>query len=81
MNHQDRKALIEADADFLGVLVLRLNLLVESRVVVELKAIEALLPVHKAQVLTCLKLSGHRLGLLINFNSTLIIQGIQRITL
>jgi GxxExxY protein len=37
------------------------------------------LPVHKAQVLTYLKLSGHRLGLLVNFNSVLIKDGIQRI--
>jgi GxxExxY protein len=60
---------------------LRLDLVVENRVVVELKAVETPLPVHKAQVLTDLKLSGHRLGLLVNFNSTLIKQGIQRIVL
>lgn len=60
---------------------LRLDFLVENQVVVELKAMEALLPVHKAQVLTYLKFSGHRLGLLINFNSALVKQGIQRIAL
>ena len=60
---------------------LRLDLVVEKRVVVELKAVEVLLPVHKAQLLTYLKLSGHRLGLLVNFNSALIKQGIQRIAL
>jgi GxxExxY protein len=60
---------------------LRLDFLVENQVVVELEAVEALLPIHKAQVLTYLKLSGHRLGLLINFNSSLIKQGIQRIAL
>ena len=60
---------------------LRLDLIVESRVVVELKTVEALLPIHKAQVLTYLKLSGYRLGLLVNFNSVLIKQGIQRIAL
>ena len=60
---------------------LRLDLVVENRVVVELKAVEMLLPVHKAQVLTYLKLSGHRLGLLVNFNSALIKDGIQRIAL
>ena len=60
---------------------LRLDLVVEDLVVVELKAVEMLLPIHKAQVLTCLKLSGHRLGLLVNFNSVLIKQGIQRIAL
>ena len=60
---------------------LRLDLVVEKRVVVELKAVEVLLPVHKAQLLTYLKLSGHRLGLLVNFNSALIKHGIQRIAL
>jgi GxxExxY protein len=58
---------------------LRLDLLVERAVVVELKAIELLLPVHKAQVMTYLKLSGYRLGLLINFNVTLIKDGIERV--
>lgn len=38
------------------------------QIVVEIKAIERNMPVHEAQLLTCLKLSGHRLGLLINFN-------------
>jgi GxxExxY protein len=60
---------------------LRLDFLVENCVVVELKAVEQLLPLHKAQVLTYLKLSGHRLGLLINFNSALIKDGIRRIIL
>jgi GxxExxY protein len=60
---------------------LRLDIVVEKRVIVELKAVEALLPVHNAQRLTYLKLSGHRLGLLVNFNSALIKQGIQRIAL
>jgi GxxExxY protein len=50
-------------------------------VVVELKALEAILPVHKAQLLTYLKLSGYRLGFLINFNSVLIKDGIHRIVL
>ena len=60
---------------------LRLDLVVENRVVVELKAVDMLLPVHKAQVLTYLRLSGHRLGLLVNFNSVLIKDGIHRIAL
>ena len=58
---------------------LRLDLVVENLVLVELKAVEMLLPTHKAQVLTYLKLSSHRLGLLINFNSVLIKQGIRRL--
>lgn len=60
---------------------LRLDLVVEDCVVVELKAVEALLPVHTAQVLTYLKLSGHRLALLINFNVPLIRDGIKRLAL
>jgi GxxExxY protein len=47
---------------------LRIDLLVEDRVVVELKAVEKLLPVHEAQVITYLRLTGKPFGLLINFN-------------
>ena len=57
---------------------LRLDLLVNDVVVVELKAVEHLLPVHDAQLLTYLKLSGKELGLLINFNVPLIKNGIRR---
>ncbi len=60
---------------------LRLDVLVNDRVVVELKAGESGLPVHIAQLLTYLKLSGHRLGLLINFNVPLIRDGIKRVVL
>jgi GxxExxY protein len=60
---------------------LRMDLLVGDCVVVELKAVENLQPVHKAQLLTYLKLSGHRLGLLINFNVPLIKDGITRMVL
>lgn len=60
---------------------LRLDLLVNQAVIVELKAVEKLLPVHKAQALTYLKLTGHRLALLINFNVPLIKDGIERIAL
>jgi GxxExxY protein len=56
----------------------RLDLLIESKVVVELKAIDALAPVHEAIVLTYLRLSGHRLGLLINFNVSVLKNGIRR---
>ncbi|MBD2362653.1 GxxExxY protein [Anabaena minutissima FACHB-250] len=59
----------------------RVDLLVEQCVIVELKAVEAIIPVHKAQLLTYLKLSGYRAGLLINFNVPLIKHGIQRIVL
>ncbi len=60
---------------------LRLDLLVEQCVIVELKAVERILPVHKAQVLTYLKLTNKRLGLLINFNVPAIRSGIARIAL
>lgn len=60
---------------------MRLDFLVEDLIVVELKAVEDLLQVHKAQVLTYLKISGKRLGLLINFNVPRIKSGIRRIAL
>jgi len=58
---------------------LRLDLVVEDLIIVEVKAVESLVPVHTAQVLTYLKLTGQRLGFLINFNSALIKNGIKRI--
>ncbi|MEO6742076.1 MAG: GxxExxY protein [Chthoniobacteraceae bacterium] len=58
---------------------LRLDLLVEGKLIVELKAVENLLPFHKAQLLTYLKLSKRRLDLLNNFNVPLIKDGIKRV--
>jgi len=58
---------------------LRLDMLVNEAVVVEVKAVEVMLPVHKAQLVSYLKLSGHRLGLMINFNVSLIRNGITRV--
>lgn len=57
----------------------RIDLLVASCVIVELKSVEVIHPVHKKQLLTYLRLSGKRLGLLINFNSALLKDGITRI--
>ena len=57
----------------------RADLLVESRVIVELKSLEVIAPVHKKQLLTYLRLSDRRLGLLINFGSELIKDGITRV--
>ncbi|MCL4547007.1 MAG: GxxExxY protein [Bacteroidetes bacterium] len=57
----------------------RMDLLIEKKVVIELKSIEALAPVHYAQLLTYLKLSDLKLGLLINFNVKLLKDGIHRI--
>jgi GxxExxY protein len=59
----------------------KLDLIVQQEVVLELKAVETLLPVHEAQLLTYLKLSGKRVGLLINFNTPLLTRGIKRIVL
>ena len=60
---------------------MRIDLVVAGKLLIELKAVETVLPVHKAQVLTYLKLTGHRLGLLINFNVPVIKDGIDRIAL
>lgn len=57
----------------------RLDLLVENKVIIEIKSIEALAPVHYAQLLTYLKSSNLKLGLLINFNIKLLKDGIHRI--
>jgi len=57
----------------------RLDLLVENRVIVEIKAVEALNDVHMAQLLTYLKLSDLRLGLLINFNVARLVDGLKRL--
>jgi GxxExxY protein len=56
----------------------RIDLIVQKEVVLELKAIERILPIHQAQLLTYMKLSGMRVGLLINFNVPLLTQGIIR---
>jgi len=57
----------------------RMDIVVEGLVVVELKAVDALLPLHQAQLLTYLRLSKRSLGLLINFNVPLLKEGIKRI--
>ncbi|HDJ29825.1 MAG TPA: GxxExxY protein [Candidatus Acetothermia bacterium] len=56
----------------------RLDLLVADTVVVEIKAVESLLPIHEAQLLTYLRLGGWKVGLLINFNVAVLRQGIRR---
>jgi GxxExxY protein len=57
----------------------RADLIVSDLVIVEIKAVEALAPVHRKQLLTYLRLSGKRLGVLINFNVPLIKDGISRV--
>ena len=59
----------------------RIDILVETELVVEIKALDSLTDIHTAQVLTYLKLSGNRLGLLINFNVPLLKNGIKRLVL
>ena len=56
----------------------RLDFCVENRVIIELKSIEKLLPIHDAQLLSYLRLSNIKLGLLISFNTTLLTKGIKR---
>ena len=59
----------------------RVDVLVADKVVVELKAVECLLPVHEAQVITYLRLLGKQVGLLINFNVPILKKGIRRCVL
>ena len=59
----------------------RLDLLVDERLVIELKAVETILPIHTAQVLSYLKATGNHIGLLINFNVPVLKQGVKRIIL
>jgi GxxExxY protein len=61
--------------------ICRLDLLVEGKVIIELKSVDQIHPVHEAQLLTYLKLSGIKTGLLINFNSRLLKDGIRRFVL
>ena len=56
----------------------RIDMLIEEEVIVEIKTVDTLLPVHEAQLLTYLKLSKKRLGLIINFNQALLKDGIKR---
>lgn len=57
----------------------RADIIVEDKVIIELKSVEAIAPVYLKQLLTYLKITGIRLGLLINFNEALIKDGIKRV--
>ena len=75
---------VQLPLDYKGVKLdcgYRLDFLVEQSVVVELKTVEALQPVHEAQLLTYLKLSGCKIGLLINFNVPVLKNGLKRMAL
>jgi len=57
----------------------RLDVLVADRVILELKSVESLAPIHDSIMITYLKLSGHRIGLLMNFNVQILKEGIKRL--
>ena len=57
----------------------RLDIVIENKIIIEVKAVETLAPVHYSQLLTYLKLTNMKLGLLINFNTKLLKDGIHRI--
>jgi GxxExxY protein len=59
----------------------RLDLLVDHRVIVELKAVDQVIPIHEAQLLSYLKLSGCPVGLLINVNVPVLVQGVKRLVI
>jgi len=59
----------------------RMDIVVEEELIVEIKAIERLMPIHDAQMLTYLRLSGHKIGLLMNFNSVVLKDGLRRLVL
>ncbi len=59
----------------------RLDILVEDSLIVELKAVEVILPIHTAQLISYLKATGSQLGLLINFNTVVLKDGIKRVIL
>ena len=86
--HELRRAAIRVVAQLVpviydGVLQIdhgyRLDLLVEDEVIVEIKAVEQILPVHTAQLLSYLRLTDRRLGLLLNFNAPRLVQGLRRV--
>jgi GxxExxY protein len=59
----------------------RMDVVVEERIIVEVKSVERLMPIHDAQVLTYMKLSGISTGLLLNFNTPVLKDGIRRLML
>jgi GxxExxY protein len=78
------KTQVPLPVDYKGVKLdcgYRLGLVVDGKLIVELKSVDELLPVHKAQLLTYLKLSGIEVGLLINFNVRYLRNGIQRLVM
>ncbi len=59
----------------------RLDIVVEDQIILELKSVESILPIHEAQILTYLKLANKHVGLLVNFNSIIVSKNIKRFVL
>jgi GxxExxY protein len=59
----------------------RMDLVIQRELIIEIKAVERLMPIHEAQVLTYLRLSGRKIGLLMNFNSLVLKDGLRRFML
>jgi GxxExxY protein len=59
----------------------RMDVVVDGKIVLEIKAVEQVAPIHKAQLLTYLRLTGHRVGLLMNFNAITLKDGLHRLVL
>src|SRR5712692_8108866 len=59
----------------------RIDIVVRQQLIIEIKAIERIVPVHEAQILTYLRLSGYKVGLLLNFNSVVLKDGLRRFVL
>lgn len=81
INHKGQQAL---PVEYKGVKLDcgdRIDTLVEDLVIIELKAVDSLQPIHEAQILTYLKLAGIKVGLLINFNVQVLKEGIRRLIL
>lgn len=78
----DAKPQVSLPIEYDGIIIedaYRMDILIENRVILELKAVESLTPLNKAQLLTYLKLTGKKLGLLINFNVEYMGKGIVRV--
>lgn len=76
------KSEVDIEINYKGINVgsdLRLDIIVNDTIILELKSVETILPIHKKQVLTYLRLTNLQLGLLINFNTNLLKDGITRI--
>ena len=59
----------------------RMDIVVERQLIIEVKSVDRIMPIHEAQMLTYLRLSGHKVGLLMNFNNTVLKDGLRRFVL